>query len=83
MVNAVIENTVLLYQNDSNPSVWRCSERSVISNKILLDTLEITQPTGSKDVRLYICEQYKVGLLGHFIHQMSKFQIFFTGGGWI
>ena len=34
VVNAVIKNTKLLYQNDSNPSVWMCSERSAISNKI-------------------------------------------------
>ena len=33
-VNAIIKNTKFLYQNDLNPSVWRCSERSVISNKI-------------------------------------------------
>ena len=34
VVNAIIKNTKLLYQNDSNLSVWMCSERSTISNKI-------------------------------------------------
>ena len=33
-VNAIIKYTQLLYQNDLNPSVWRCSERSAISNNI-------------------------------------------------
>ena len=40
--NVIIKYTKSLYQNDLKPTVWRCSERSAISNKIKSDTMEIT-----------------------------------------
>ena len=35
VVNAIIKNTKLLYQNESNPSVWTCSEECLFLQNII------------------------------------------------
>ena len=84
VVNAIIKNTKLLYQNNSNPSVWTCSEECHFQQNIIWHTGNNTKPTCSTDVSFFICEQYQVGLLGHFIlthHMMSTFLDFLYGRG--